>query len=335
MAASERYRLALGRLLDLTLAGREPTEKIQLTADGTRLHWLAEGVLEVTPPVARDNGMDLLLSAGIHGNETAPMELLDELLGGIASGALRPASRLLFMYGNPDAMRRGTRYVEQDLNRLFNGRHAQAEGPEAQRANDLERLSAQFFSKPDRARLHYDLHTALRASALPRFALYPWSAGRQHSETELQRLEAAGIEAVLLYDKPGITFSAYTYAECQAEALTLELGQARPFGENSELDLSRLRLMLEALVEGREAELPPPESSLLRFRVARQVFKSSSRFQLHLADDVANFSPLRQGSLLAEDGSERWIVDEADARIIFPNPKVAVGLRAGLIVVPA
>lgn len=34
--------LALGKLLDLTLAGREPTEKIQLTADGTRLHWLAE-----------------------------------------------------------------------------------------------------------------------------------------------------------------------------------------------------------------------------------------------------------------------------------------------------
>lgn len=27
--------LALGKLLDLTLAGREPTEKIQLTADGT------------------------------------------------------------------------------------------------------------------------------------------------------------------------------------------------------------------------------------------------------------------------------------------------------------
>ncbi len=41
--------LALGKLLDLTLAGREPTEKIQLTADGTRLHWLAEGALEVTP----------------------------------------------------------------------------------------------------------------------------------------------------------------------------------------------------------------------------------------------------------------------------------------------
>lgn len=72
--------LALGKLLDLTLAGREPTEKIQLTADGTRLHWLAEGALEVTPIGARDNGVDLLLSAGIHGNETAPIELLERLI---------------------------------------------------------------------------------------------------------------------------------------------------------------------------------------------------------------------------------------------------------------
>ena len=64
---------------------------------------------KATPPVARDNQMDLLLSAGIHGNETAPMELLDELLGGIASGALLPASRLLFLYGNTDAMRVWTR----------------------------------------------------------------------------------------------------------------------------------------------------------------------------------------------------------------------------------
>ena len=99
MAASERYRLALGRLLDLTLAGREPTEKIQLTADGTRLHWLTEGVLEVTPPVARDNHLDLLLSAGSPGNAKAPPEPPDALLGGIASGALRPAPRNLCTVG--------------------------------------------------------------------------------------------------------------------------------------------------------------------------------------------------------------------------------------------
>ena len=40
--------LALGKLLELTLAGHEPSAKIQLTPEGTRLRWLAEGALEVT-----------------------------------------------------------------------------------------------------------------------------------------------------------------------------------------------------------------------------------------------------------------------------------------------
>lgn len=185
--------LALGKLLDLTLAGREPTEKIQLTADGTRLHWLAEGALEVTPIGARDNGVDLLLSAGIHGNETAPIELLERLIRKVAAGTLKPAARVLFLFGNPEAIRRGERYVEQDMNRLFNGRHEEGSGNEAFRAAELERLAQVFFSKTERVHLHYDLHTAIRGSKIEQFALYPWAEGRQHSRSELARLRDAGI----------------------------------------------------------------------------------------------------------------------------------------------
>ena len=39
--------LALGKLLELTLAGYEPAAKIQLTPEGARLRWLAEGALEI------------------------------------------------------------------------------------------------------------------------------------------------------------------------------------------------------------------------------------------------------------------------------------------------
>jgi succinylglutamate desuccinylase len=219
--------LALGKLLELTLAGREPTEKIQLTREGARLHWLGEGVLEVTPIAQNDSGLDLLLSAGIHGNETAPIELLDRLLQAIASGQLLPKTRILFLFGNPEAMRRGERYIEQDINRLFDGRHAQSSGFEALRANELERHAAVFFSREGRQRLHYDLHTAIRASKIEQFALYPYVEGRQHSRAELARLRAAGIDAVLLQRKTGITFSSYTYARLGAEAFTLELGKAR------------------------------------------------------------------------------------------------------------
>ncbi|MBF7729483.1 succinylglutamate desuccinylase [Pseudomonas sp. N040] len=329
--------LALGKLLELTLAGREPTEKIQLTPAGTRLHWLTEGVLEVMPAAAADNKLDLLLSAGLHGNETAPIELLDSLLQAIASGALLPRARVLFMLGNPQAMRRGERYVDQDINRLFSGRHEQSSGFEALRANELEILATSFFSKPERTRLHYDLHTAIRGSKIEQFALYPFSPGREHSRRELARLRQAGIEAVLLQNKVGITFSSFTYDQLGAEAFTLELGKARPFGENHEVDLDKLEGCLRDLIEGvssipDEAQL----DGLQLFRVAREIIKHSGEFRLHLPDGVENFSELPVGYLLAEDiAGSRWIVEEQGARIIFPNPKVKNGLRAGILVVPA
>ncbi|MDF2644092.1 MAG: succinylglutamate desuccinylase [Pseudomonas sp.] len=328
--------LALGKLLELTLAGREPAQKTQMTVGGVRLRWLGEGALEVRPPEGQDNGTDLLLSAGIHGNETAPIELLDELIHAIARGDLKPRARILFLFGNPEAIRRGVRYVEEDVNRLFNGRHQLGNGREALRTCELERLAATFFSLPDRDRLHYDLHTAIRGSRIEQFALYPYKEGRVHSRRELARLRAAGMSAVLLQNKPSIVFSAYTYDQLGAEAFTLELGKARPFGQNQQVNLAPLRSRLEQLIEGTEPEEEPTLDGLELFSVSREVIKRSEAFVFNLADDVENFSPLERGYVLAEDaGDTRWVVEEEGARIIFPNPKVKPGLRAGILIVPA
>lgn len=329
--------LALGKLLELTLAGHEPAEKTQLTVEGVRMRWMSEGALEVRPPAARDNGMDLLLSAGIHGNETAPIELLDQLIRDIARGDLRPRARILFLFGNPEAMRRGERYIEQDVNRLFNGRHEQTSGFEALRACELERLAASFFSLPDRYRLHYDLHTAIRGSKIEQFALYPWKEGRQHSRLELARLRAAGMAAVLLQNKASIVFSAYTYDKLDAESFTLELGKARPFGQNQQVNLQLLEKRLKQIIEGTEPPLEDePLNGLQLFSVAREIIKHSDAFKLNLPADVENFSELDQGFLLANDLADtRWVVEEQGARIIFPNPKVKNGLRAGILIVPS
>ncbi|KMM86141.1 succinylglutamate desuccinylase [Pseudomonas taetrolens] len=328
--------LALGKLLELTLAGREPAEKTQLTVDGVRMRWLAEGALEVRPPEARDNGMDVLLSAGIHGNETAPIELLDRLLHDIARGDVKPRARILFLFGNPAAMRTGARFVEEDLNRLFNGRHENSSGPEALRACELEHLAETFFSQPDRTRLHYDLHTAIRGSKIEQFALYPYKEGRAHSREELARLRAAGMEAVLLQNKPSIVFSAYTYDRLGVEAFTLELGKARPFGQNAGVNVTRLERRLEQIIEGTEPPLADESlEGLQLFSVAREVIKHSDAFILHLPADVENFSELPKGYLLAQDTPQtRWVIEEEGARIIFPNPKVKNGLRAGMIIEP-
>lgn len=327
--------LSLGKLLELTLADREPAQKTQMTVSGTCLRWLAPGALEVRPHADRDNGLDLLLSAGIHGNETAPIELLDSLIHAIARNELQPRARLLFLFGNPEAIRRGERYMEQDVNRLFNGRHELSSGFEAMRACELERLAASFFNRPDRQRLHYDLHTAIRGSRIEQFALYPWKEGREHSRLELARLRQAGMEAVLLQNRPAITFSAYTYETLGAEAFTLELGKARPFGQNAGVDLTRLDACLRGLIEGSGDVADGDDlTGLQLFSVSREIIKHSDSFLLHLPGDVENFSELPTGYLLAEDEGTRWVIEEEGARIIFPNPKVRNGLRAGIVIVP-
>lgn len=60
-----------------------------------------------------------ILSAGIHGNETAPVELLDAIVDDIIDGQLTPIVRLLVILGNPAALAQQSRFVETNLNRLF------------------------------------------------------------------------------------------------------------------------------------------------------------------------------------------------------------------------
>ena len=71
------------------------------------------------------------------------------------------------------------------------------------------------------------------------------------------------------------------------------------------------------------------------YSVAREIIKHSDSFRLNLPADIENFSELEVGYLLAEDiANTRWIIEEEGARIIFPNPKVKNGLRAGILIVP-
>ncbi len=61
----------------------------------------------------------MVLSVGIHGNETAPIELLGASLARLEAGLLRLGSPVLVILGNLEAIRAGTRFVNTNLNRLF------------------------------------------------------------------------------------------------------------------------------------------------------------------------------------------------------------------------
>ena len=310
--------------LDHMLAGEGGWHWPAQLADGTRIVPLADGVV-VFEPLASQG--DLLISSGIHGNETAPVELMAQWLWAILHGELSVGVRLLLVFGNPAALRRGLRYLDDDLNRLF-GQTA-AKGIEGQRAALLTALSEDFFTAASGLRWHYDLHTAIRGSCIEKFAIYPRLPDERFEPKMLAQLASYGIDAVVLQHKPTATFTDFSHRYCGAEAVTLELGRARPFGRNQQIDLLLLDRGMRGLIEG---HAPKACASLPKlFEVGAEIIKHSERFSLHLADSIENFTQLPADYLVADDGDHRYLTTGDARHILFPNPNVKPGLRAGLL----
>lgn len=316
--------------LQQTLSGRAPRKRKGETA---HLHWqwLDHGILLMEPKEKALQAM--VISAGIHGNETAPVEMLNQLLLPLLNGEKPLQQRLLVILGNPIALKAGKRYMHYDINRLFGGRWQQiVDGDEAHRVLHLEQAVETFWQacEVDETRWHLDLHTAIRGSYHTRFGVMPQS-DRPWPPAFIDWLAAAGMEALVFHRAPAGTFTHFSCEHFAAASCTLELGKALPFGKNDLSQFSAAQQALAALLYG-EA-LPDITQRPKHYRVAQQITRKSESFVLHMGSDTLNFTAFPQGTLLAEDGETRYYVQQAREYVLFPNPNVALGLRAGLMLI--
>ena len=317
------------------LAAGEFTDLADAFANaGMSVRLPARGILQVFASAGMRSRPRILLSAGVHGDETAPLEMLGHILHEFAGSPRRLGVDLMIVVGNLAAIAAGKRYIDADLNRLFdverNDRGDLQHAAEAERADQIMLVTASFFSVPDADNWHLDLHTAIRPSHYPAFAVVPARIVEHNRETLFGWLGKAAIEAVILSSSSAGTYSAYTAERHGAISATLELGQVAKLGNN---DLNRFADTATALRRFLSSGVPDGAGAPAIFRVKQELIKHSDAFNMSLDQNTKNFTPLQPGELIARDSGIEYKVGETTEYVVFPNPGVRTGFRAGLMVV--
>lgn len=290
------------------------------------------GVLQITAPHTEQR-MRLMISVGVHGDETAPIEIMALLLHELAKTPYELAVDLMLVIGNIDAIHLGRRFIDVDLNRLFTPhRTTFNETQEAARADQLMHASAQFFAGHTN-KWHLDLHTAIRASYYPTFAIVPGT----YNASFISWLGQAGILAAVLNPEASVTFSSYTCVHLGAVSCTAELGRIGVMGENDLSQFTRTDQAINGLLRtaGRAAPaaVKPDQAKPLVFKVVQELIKRSDAFHLTFDGSTQNFTQFAPHTLIATDAELRYTVGDQAEYVLFPNPGVRIGLRAGLMVV--
>ncbi len=328
-----------GDFLKFSLANSEycPSSAFTLSND-TQVEIWDTGILVLTPEHCGD--LDLVLSSGIHGNETAPIEICAAICRDLLQEKITANNRVMFIFGNPPAINAGKRELVDNLNRLFSGHHANTQAElswERKRAAQIEQFVSRFFNSGGNGnrRALYDLHTAIRGSKFEKFAVYPYLHGKPWSQAQFEFLAACDVHTVLLMQTPASTFSYYASHSHGADAFTIELGKVRPFGQNDMTRFAACDHSLRRLVTGQQLVTTPfAEQNFNLFAVNRSINKQTEQFALKFANDIENFTQFPLGTLLAVDTDVEYRVEVEGEAIIFPNANVALGQRAMLLVKP-
>ena len=292
----------------------------------------APGILTVKGAAPDAQRSSVLVSVGVHGDETGPIEMVAYLLDTLSQSPGALAVELMLCVGNIDAIRAGKRFIDADLNRMFRlERGALAGTFEAGRADVLIAATRAFFEGSGPQRWHLDLHTAIRPSHYPMFAIVPELIA-DGPRTRLNAwLGEAGIQAIIMNPASAGTYSYFTAEHLGAAGTTVELGRVGTLGQNDLSQFADASSALDRLLRGLPAHSAKVEPHV--FATAQSIMKLSDAFTMSVGRETWNFTALKKGDVIASDGDTVYTVQHDEELVVFPNPDVRVGLRAGIMVV--
>lgn len=273
----------------------------------------------------------VLLSVGVHGDETGPIELVAYLLDALAQTPNELKVDLMLCVGNIGAIRQAKRFIDADLNRMFRAERGTLAGTaEAARADDMIAATSAFFATAGKERWHLDLHTAIRPSVYPTFAIVPDLIADDAKEQLIGWMGEAAIGAIIMNPSSAGTYSYYSAEHHAAAGTTVELGRIGTLGQNDLSQFEDARIALNRLLRGTAPAAAAQASHV--YKVAQNIIKLSDNFTMSFGKETQNFTPLKKGDEIARDGDTVYTVQHDEELVVFPNPDVRIGLRAGMMV---
>lgn len=290
------------------------------------------------PPAAAG----IMLSCGIHGDETGPIDACTALLHQLRQHRVQLRRPLLLIFGNPEAIARHQRFVDFNLNRLFGTAQvgsAQVGSPqegstETRRARQLEQACARFAQQCRGIDWHLDLHSTIKPSHIERFALLPVTR-REYRRPWAAALGQAGFGALVRQTQRAHTFSQFSHDHFDADSFTLECGS---HATNKSTDTALVQ-WLQGLVEA-STTAAGDVAGLPEYRVAEAIVRRTEQFRFLIEESEPNFSEHPAGTAFYCDGVERNTGRNTGDGVfhlpgprysLFLNSKVALGQRAGLL----
>ena len=284
--------------------------------------------------VGGESDFHLVVSIMIHGNEVGPLEGLLDVIDGLLSGKIKFMGTFTCFIGNPEAARLNKRFIDIDLNRVFE-RTVLTEPPKKENSKQtLETDLSVEVAIPhevsraqtlmdllDQADLYIDFHQTILDSTQS-FYICPWS------KITWQWMRIMGGAKVWVTRDPKHNSGGFKCADEYVRqrgipSIALELGvlgfsaRARA-GVWKSLNrafksINRLKetdLTLDNLAEG--------EPDLTFYRTSFRAPFSNAR--LCLTDGLVNFQPVTQGQVLSDEKEgELLIVAPESGVILFPK----------------
>jgi succinylglutamate desuccinylase len=286
--------------------------------------------------VGEAEGPMLLCLAGMHGNEPAGVTALDFLLKmleiePITNPGFKFHGSIVGIRGNLQALARGSRFIEKDLNRSLQAEHVEfvlTQEVDSLRTEDLEIYGLISTIKreikeiaPNRV-VVLDLHTTTAFGGI--FTLTSNESESIRIGVDMHAPVITGFEAVLKGTTMGY-FKPENFSGLQIATVVFESGQHdEPLSINRAIAaiincMETIGCVAAEDVENRHdyllieysKDLPKVAKLLSRYYVA-----DSQKFKM--LPDFKNFTPVKKGDLLAHENGTAITADQ-DGLIVMPK----------------